>query len=674
MTYGFGVFFLCIAIGPVTCYGAWIALPVATGSLEFEQAWLLMSMQYQNWWGRLLVFAANVAALDFHFDWPDWLNIDALLDFIDDPLGTLEEVFEGLLNMLFFLQIDLTELLDGARELLRFNSVLAAMKPLAAGLLKAWFVVSFTVKQWLGDNNQRPEGFSLVLFGACVPSKDEIEKATMLKNARAQGSLSVAELKRKYQYSAADMKMAGYAAEELLWGETMPALTAEVLDPIFSVTELREANFTYKELCDAKLPARDLRAFLESATACRKAASVMKNAGYAVTEMRLAFTVEELSAVRFDAGEMRQAGFSAAELKPFYDARQLCDARFTAEDMMAAGFQAESLVDAFAAGELKQVGFTAEQLRKAGLSADKLKAVFEVQILRNGGFELNELRAAGYTASELIRIGVRARDLRNAGYGATDLKGAKLSCRQLKDAGFSSKALIEACFTAQLLADAGFNALELKKGGAPVAEISEIRDGVRSRFTPFELKDAGFGAKELKVDAKLLPLQLKDAGFSDEELVQAGLSAKELKDAGCTAEALRFAELPSKFSAREMIGANFKSAKELKLMGYRAADLRSAFSALELKRAGWNVRDLKSVGFGAASLVAAKFTAKQLRDAGFQEAELIQGGLTATESKSWLPRPRTLIGSVIHQTVADIEGVGKNKPAEISSLGGRPLI
>eukprot|EP00966_Prymnesium_polylepis_P094632 2190474-Prymnesium_polylepis.1 len=65
MTYGFGVFFLCIAIGPVTCYGAWIALPVATGSLEFEQAWLLMSMQYQNWWGRLLVFAANVAALDF---------------------------------------------------------------------------------------------------------------------------------------------------------------------------------------------------------------------------------------------------------------------------------------------------------------------------------------------------------------------------------------------------------------------------------------------------------------------------------------------------------------------------------------------------------------------------------------------------------------------------------
>lgn len=38
MVYGFGVFFLCIALAPSTCFGVWVALPVWCGTLPLDQA------------------------------------------------------------------------------------------------------------------------------------------------------------------------------------------------------------------------------------------------------------------------------------------------------------------------------------------------------------------------------------------------------------------------------------------------------------------------------------------------------------------------------------------------------------------------------------------------------------------------------------------------------------
>ena len=46
MMYGFGVFFLCTAVAPATCFGVWVGLPVWWSSLPLEQAVDLVGMYW----------------------------------------------------------------------------------------------------------------------------------------------------------------------------------------------------------------------------------------------------------------------------------------------------------------------------------------------------------------------------------------------------------------------------------------------------------------------------------------------------------------------------------------------------------------------------------------------------------------------------------------------------
>ena len=57
----FGVFFLCIALAPSTCFGAWVALPVWWGTLPLDQAADLVSMY---WWDLLMDFLAILTKVE----------------------------------------------------------------------------------------------------------------------------------------------------------------------------------------------------------------------------------------------------------------------------------------------------------------------------------------------------------------------------------------------------------------------------------------------------------------------------------------------------------------------------------------------------------------------------------------------------------------------------------
>ena len=50
LAYGFSVFFLCIAIAPMTCLGVWLGLPVMTGTLPWYEARDLLWSYYTNTW------------------------------------------------------------------------------------------------------------------------------------------------------------------------------------------------------------------------------------------------------------------------------------------------------------------------------------------------------------------------------------------------------------------------------------------------------------------------------------------------------------------------------------------------------------------------------------------------------------------------------------------------
>ena len=87
-------------------------------------------------------------------------------------------------------------------------------------------------------------------------------------------------------------------------------------------------------------------------------------------------------------------------------------------------------------------------------------------------------------------------------------------------------------------------------------------------FTPTELKNAGFSAKQLNEDGGYTVEDLKNAGFTLDNLCKEGFQAKALKEGKYTPSDLR----------------KFFSAGQLQDAG---------FSALMLKDAGFSAKDLK---------------------------------------------------------------------------------
>ena len=183
-----------------------------------------------------------------------------LVDFFSDPMGMLVAVLEHLFDMLSYLDVDLTKLLDGACALLRLNSVLTFLKPAASVLLKGWFLfsnfidVEVLAKLFPGKFGKKVMDaveFQLIFFGQCVPSKNDIAKAATIRRIRGKKASELKDLR----YTAADLRLGEFEAKDLWDGHV--TYKRDVENPI-SPTRARSASasggYTLEELLEARWP------------------------------------------------------------------------------------------------------------------------------------------------------------------------------------------------------------------------------------------------------------------------------------------------------------------------------------------------------------------------------------------------------------------------------------
>lgn len=291
----------------------------------------------------------------------------------------------------------------------------------------------------------------------------------------------------------------------------------------------------------------------------------------------------------------RAAGVSASELRCLgCPSAALKAAEFTAAEMRAAGFSAQ---------ELRVAGFNAAELKTAGYSASDLKAA---------GFDVSNLAEAGFTAAELSQAGFSPDQLRFAGYSDADLAaaGVGIAAPANLSANSSRADLVRA-------KQAGVSAAQLRKNGIGAVALRD------AGYTAEELKAAGFSTSELKA-AGFDPAELKAAGYSAASLLEAGYTAEQLKKAGYTAEQLRAAGA----TAEDLVAAGF-TREELKKAGYSDGDLLRAgleepekVAQAATKCDVQTLRNLRSKGIAATSMVALGCNTEELKSAGFTEDEI----------------------------------------------------
>ena len=474
MTYGFSLFFLIIAIAPSFCLGVWLTLPVLSGSLPWYEARNLIWSYYLGNWQSFLDRLSCIQSMSCDFDWPEWLNPMALIDFfLDDPIKTITNVIEHILGLFVFLRLDLSYLLDGWKALQQLNSVISFLKPLATGLMKLWFTLTLCLREHAK--------LDLVLFGECLPGDAEIAKAKKMAKLQQDMTKGTATIKglRDKGYTAADLKLGRFTAQDLATAFSLKELMQLGSPELgYSATELRLAGFTAPQLVD---------------------------------------TEEVLNVIRFDIITLRDAGYGADDLKA---------AGFAADKMRDANFAADKLLSAgYTVGEMKKAGFTCSDFHSAGAGAAQfsLHDHFSARDLHKAGFGFNELRACHFTVRELHReCNATAAQLRGAGFEAVSELKSVFGVQELIQANFTIAELRAGQLQARQLKAAGVKDIkELLEGGFTVADVRQVFDlneVISQGFTPLQLK-RDFGFTLLELFNVLTASQLREAGFTASELV-----------------------------------------------------------------------------------------------------------------------------------------------------------
>ena len=546
--------------------------------------------------------------------------------------------YRHIVSMLSFLHMVISVLLEGSRELLKLNSVLSAVKPFAALLLKGYFLVTNALwaKMRVTETSlvSADSQLALVLFGDCVPSKTQIDRAKWLKELRKDKDVhSVKVLLKKYKeigLSVADLKVGGWTAAELM----IDFKLEELKHADFTVEELKIAGFEPQELHDVSFTASELRAAFNwydlitaglPTTKLKEAgcsAAEMKDANKTAGELCFAFSIKELKAAGFDifdlkstgsftAKDMIDAGFKATEIVQAVQAGadfsidELMTARFNLSTLRDAGFPAGKLKDFFQLSDLHKAGFELSELKAAQFPVSELRNFFDLKQLHEEGITTLELKAAGFTAPELKAIGEDADGLRAAGFNASELKVAGFTAAQLSIAGFKAASLQNASFSATKMREAMFSATDLRTHGAS--------------YSVSELKRANYSLKEL-IDAKASLADLKEARFSAQELYDGGFKMPQLLSVGFSAHVLLEFGIASAIQLREA-GATAKDLKQagprtLKTAGFPINELQGVFNVRELKEA-MSVMELKET-FSMTDLNNGGFTLDDFLGAGYE--------------------------------------------------------
>ena len=605
MLYGFSVFFVCIALAPATCYGVLIGVPVLLGSLPRSEAIVLVRLYYEDWWAAFTSFMTALANFELHWDWPEWFNINAIVEFINDCWNyewykMFEEALNHIIDAVMFLNFDLDRLIEGSRALLRLNSVLAALKPLLALLLKLWVFSTGAFSRFMSQYSHqffevKSDYLRLIFFGNCVPGQADIKKAATLRELARNQNVPVPKLKQPpYSYSAAELKLGKYKAKDLL------------VVGGFSVEELLNAHYPLQQMHDAEVESRVLQEL-------RVPLSQMREAGYTPSELKGTFSVVALK------GE----GFTAAELKPVFSAREL----------HTGGYDVDAL---------KTGGFDAPLLREEGFTAADLRQSFSVSELRAANFSVDELKCARYTPRELKDGGFSASDLKPS-FSAAELRAASFSAAQVKVSGFSATQMLNGGFSMHDLKSGGFDTITLKADGFSVVNLKEA-------YSAAELKQAAFTAHDLRLYFD--SITLKSAGFTFDELkgpfaiaqLRTAFTIQDMRAAGVTVSECRGAKISGRelqdggYSVAELKSGGFDAAG-LKAEGFHASDLTPSFSAAEMHRADFAAAELKACGFSAKKMRSVGYSVLQLKDGGFKAAALRHEGFSASSMVSCFSVP-----------------------------------
>ena len=186
-----------------------------------------------------------------------------------------------------------------------------------------------------------------------------------------------------------------------------------------------------------------------------------------------------------------------------------------------------------------------KELHACGVTAKELAAE---------GYRLSELQQARYTFKEILATG---------SYSLEQLHAAGVT-RNLKASGISAKDLFEAGYTLTELRKAGFSCEALKQ--ATDADLASLR---AAGFPLHELRVAGYSLSELKELRR--GGSKEDPAFTLQDLKKEGYTCKELRKVGFT-----LADLKSGYSAADLKVTQFTTKAELALDGYPLQELKLA--------------------------------------------------------------------------------------------------
>ena len=206
MKLGFAVYFLAVALAPLTCYGVWVHVSLWAESLTYSQALALLESYYQGGLLRGLDVAGfDVTGFDLHlllrhWDWPNWLSLSAVGEFITAPEAFVQAAADGASGLAYSpADLGVSDLFDGAEQLLKLHSVLAFAKPIMATLLTGWL--------WAAAQLQGLGPALMVSFGDCTPQQKELQQLEARNKARTKMEAAAAPTGLKVDLAELDARI-----------------------------------------------------------------------------------------------------------------------------------------------------------------------------------------------------------------------------------------------------------------------------------------------------------------------------------------------------------------------------------------------------------------------------------------------------------------------------------
>lgn len=426
---------------------------------------------------------------------------------------------------------------------------------------------------------------NLVLFGECVPGREQIDLAQDLRQWRAKGG-EPKELKVNKRYTAQQLRIFGLKPVDIIEKEEDGSIVREG----YTVKELLDAEFDGKDMLEAGVEAKALKEAMRELDVEQQLAYLRKG-GYHVHVSGLKWYRSKVNSL--SDGPPRSP-FKGAE---------------TANDKVAKPLKGTELDHARLAEDLPNK--VPNSFTKAEWARYDITDLGSHHYVKSGDryFQpaVHALHDAGFSAKQL---GLKGAELRQGGFTATELKSEDFKATDLRDGGFFARELLVADFGKSDIKSGGYTVQELKEEEPPF-DAKECHD---AGYTPKELKEAGFDMSELKdggytatelLSNKFDEEELKAAGFTAQDLLEGGSTLSKLREAGYTAEGLR----NEGFSPDRLCGDDLFSMKEIKAGGFDAKELfEKSFKPQQLREGGYLPSEFLAGGFQKSFLRTAGYT------------------------------------------------------------------